>query len=280
MEREEIEPRAIPEPEQPPALRLGRLGSANRRLVPIKVHGLELQALFDTGSDGSVISTRVWEMFPEEERPELRPGDRPIEGPSGYIVEQEGVTNLLLNIDGRLIQRLIRVADIVEDVILGNDILEPFRLNWDYERRRILWPKDTVPLGDSGLPDSSQPERCESVVGGESVHGEEFTECEREPDEPQDMEVPSHVPGGMDDMLPQEHGYLGGLEDSEEIPGDLDETPLLVGATQLRDSGVDDMPPQIPEYLAQPCTDSWGHRSPEQQSLLDVLLGGYQYGLT
>ena len=58
--------------------------------MPIKVHGLELQALFDTGSDGSVISTRVWEMFPDEERPELRPGDRPIEGPSGNIVEQEG----------------------------------------------------------------------------------------------------------------------------------------------------------------------------------------------
>ena len=134
--------------------------------MPIKVHGLELQALFDTGSDGSVISTRVWEMFPDEERPELRPGDRPIEGPSGNIVEQEGVANLLLDIDGRLIQRIIRVAPIVEDVILGNDILEPFKLNWDYERRRILWPEDTVPLEDSGEPDFFQPEGFESVRDG------------------------------------------------------------------------------------------------------------------
>ena len=172
------------------------------------------------------------------------------------------------------------MAAIVEDVILGNDILEPFKLNWDYERRRILWPEDTVPLEDSGEPDLFQPEGFESVRDGGDMPGEEFTEYSLEPGELQDMEVLPYVPRGMVDMLSRERRSLEVQEDFEEIPGDVDETPLLVGATQLRDSGVDDMPSQIPEYLAQLYTDSCEHLSPERQSHLAGLLGEYQYGLT
>ena len=245
--------------------------------MPIKVLGLELQALFDTGSEGSVMSTEVWNRIPEGQRPALEPYDRSLNGAGGHPVRHEGVINLLLEIDGYLIRHDIIVAAIVEDIILGTDFLVLFRLNWDYARRGIMWPENVNDfVEDSGSGDVSPPEVSVPVEGVDVLDTEDFTEDELEPDELQDMEVLPYVPRGMVDMLSRERRSLEVQEDFEEIPGDVDETPLLVGATQLRDSGVDDMPSQIPEYLAQLYTDSREHLSPEQQSHLAGLLEEYK----
>ena len=54
-----------------------------------KVLGRDLLALFDTGAQRSVISTKVWESIPKAQRPTLRPFDRTLKTVGNHPVATE-----------------------------------------------------------------------------------------------------------------------------------------------------------------------------------------------
>ena len=167
--------------------------------MPVKVLGLGLQALYDTGAVGSVISTKVWKSIPAERRPALEPCRRRLITVSNHPVDTEGEVTLRMELDGRLVSHLMVVADVIDDLVLGLDLLAPLKLTWDWEIGAVRWPERTeeVSRENFGAVEVIPPEGNIAARREEDAQEEEITK----PDSRcwQDMEVLPYIPRGLED---------------------------------------------------------------------------------
>ena len=241
--------------------------------MPARVLGLDLQALFDTGADCSVISTRVWQSIPEEQRPVLEPFNRTLRSVGNHPVDAEGGTTLQMELDGRPLEHYMVVANVTDDLVVGVDLLAPLELKWNWAKGEVEWPQEGILLGDPGSGDVSQPRV--SVSDGSSEK-DELDLTEYEPLELQDMEVLPYIPRGMDDRLSRRCRSLVHKEELECATTDVAETMCLVRAVQNGNTEVDDKPSPVPEHLAQLYHNSRENLTTDQQGDLANLLQQYQ----
>ena len=158
--------------------RVGKLGHEAGCYVPVKVLGLGLQALYDTGAVGSVISTKVWKSIPAERRPALEPCRRRLITVSNHPVDTEGEVTLRMELDGRLVSHLMVVADVIDDLVLGLDLLAPLKLTWDWELGAVRWPERTeeVSRKNFGAGEVTPPEGNVVARKEDNAQVEEITE--------------------------------------------------------------------------------------------------------
>ena len=203
--------------------------------MPVKVLGLGLQALYDTGAVGSVISTKVWKSIPEERRPALEPCRRRLITVSNHPVDTEGEVTLKMELDGRLVSHLMVVADVIDDLVLGLDLLAPLKLTWDWEIGAVRWPERTeeVSRENFGAVEVSPPEGNIAARREDNAQRGEITV----PDSRcwQDMEVLPYIPRGLEDKRHSRDRVPGPVAEVVEDRGGIVEAKCHRGAVPTDD---------------------------------------------
>ena len=115
------------------------MGTNTGLRVPVRVLGLDLSFLCDTGAECTIISTQIWDQIPEESRPVLRPG-RALKTVGDHHIPIRGSTHLNLEVSGRPVCCQVEIADIADMAVLGLDVLSTLRVQIDCGKGTLEWP--------------------------------------------------------------------------------------------------------------------------------------------
>merc|ERR1711893_440550 len=236
--------------------------------------GLDLDALYDTGASCSVLSLSVWNSIPEGRRPPLETSTRVLKQAADDPVCIEGVINLQMELEGRLVVHRVEVAEVRDDMILGLDLLRQYGINWNVRTMEPEWPHvDFCDGSDSGSGDAPQPEVSTDVEEEWAVD----ESAEHDNSEMLDMEVLPYVPRGVGDRYPRRQRSLGcGILARVTLEAPIAEAVHTIMAMGSREVSAPEVPSGVPEHLQQLYGDSCGLLNLEQQQELAKLLVEYQ----
>ena len=86
----------------------------------------EVQVMFtiDTGATSTIVSNKVFEAIPKEKRPELKLGSgKRLVNADGRPIDYKGQAHLELQLGPISIEKIVTIAEIEDEVLLGADIL-------------------------------------------------------------------------------------------------------------------------------------------------------------
>ena len=107
--------------------------------VPGNVQGQEVNFLYDTGAIHTFVDVDIWEQIPELQRPELRAPDRKFLLADGRPLEVLGQAPMELIIDEQKLIFPVWIGRILDQAILGLDLLEKYQCHWDWNKKRMLF---------------------------------------------------------------------------------------------------------------------------------------------
>lgn len=148
--------------------RLGRLGSPAGLYVPTVMLGQNIQGLFDTGATCTVVSIRVWDRIPENQKPGLDEPRVRLATIGDHDILNRGSCMVELRVDGRPITCPVQVCDITEEAVLGLDVLSVLKVYWDWDGEVL---RDCPGQGKAGLdgdqvgPLRELPETSSNQIG-------------------------------------------------------------------------------------------------------------------
>ena len=102
-------------------------------MVKGEVFGQELDFLFDTGAQCTVVSGQVWDRVPTQDRPPLTETGVSLMTVAGQWMPVRGSLDLTIQLQGRPVTCQVLVSDMVEEAVLGADVLEQLRAQWDWD---------------------------------------------------------------------------------------------------------------------------------------------------
>ena len=88
-----------------------------------EVGGTEVKFTIDTGASCTLLSTRIFNLIKEEDRPQLRKSPVRLYGPSGQPLDCLGIATFSIKLEQVELMEEMIVADITDDALLGTDIL-------------------------------------------------------------------------------------------------------------------------------------------------------------
>ena len=104
-------------------------------IVPVKISGLGVRMLLDTGASVSLISTYLWEnLHAVDSRWILMPSEAKVRTVSGDLANVRGEIVLEVAIGQQYYVHQFLVMDIQEDVILGLDFVQRYQVDWNWGR--------------------------------------------------------------------------------------------------------------------------------------------------
>jgi transposase InsO family protein/predicted aspartyl protease len=118
--------------------------------MPVKIGGVEINCLIDTGSTVTVLHPRKYHSMDEKRRPRLQEVAVKLRMADGGLVTPLGSALFQLQIQGRTYHQRILVADVEAPVVLGYDFLHKYncKLNMGkgilkIDKRKILCRKES-----------------------------------------------------------------------------------------------------------------------------------------
>ena len=141
--------------------------------VEARIEGVNLNFTADTGATRTIISNRIYNLIPENIRPQLTRVSSPLTGAGGNTITEVGKADFTIELGPLSLKREIIVAEIADEGLLGIDILQ----NEEGGPADILLSKGIIKMQDKiipcvqiGLPGGIRKVQCEKdcTISGKS----------------------------------------------------------------------------------------------------------------
>ena len=141
--------------------------------VEARIEGVNLNFTADTGATRTIISNRIYNLIPENIRPQLTRVSSPLTGAGGNTITEVGKADFTIELGPLSLKREIIVAEIADEGLLGIDILQ----NEEGGPADILSSKGIIKMQDKiipcvqiGIPGGIRKVQCEKdcTISGKS----------------------------------------------------------------------------------------------------------------
>ena len=108
----------------------------------------------DTGAGTTVLSEKIWEQLSDEVKNRKRKQmKRPLIGPNGKVISSQGKALVKLKLGPVVLDRYVAVADIIDECLLGADIilgLKEGQMDLLLSESKLKWNEMSIPCFNVG----------------------------------------------------------------------------------------------------------------------------------
>lgn len=123
-----------------------RVVEGNGLFVKGCVYGQDVKWFADTGCAVTILSHKVFMNIPAAERPSLTPCDLDLKSADDSSIQSFGQTIMPIQLGDQLVSHTVVVADVVNDGLIGLDLMERHRVVIDVSRKQIWCDGQQVPV--------------------------------------------------------------------------------------------------------------------------------------